>query len=84
MKTIVISGCTSGIGEATAKDLLKKGYNIIGLVRNTNKANELFGQSNNFEAIECNLEDFKNIKAACTSLLENAKKIDVLINNVMK
>lgn len=81
MKTIVITGCTSGIGEATTKGLLEKGHNIIGLVRNTAKANSVFGSSDNFEALECNLEDFEGIEKASAILLERDVKIDVLINN---
>ncbi len=81
MKTIVITGCTSGIGEATTRELLTKGNTIIGLVRNVDKANALFEDSNTFKAIQCNLEDFKSIETASRILLEKDQEIDVLINN---
>lgn len=42
-KTIIITGCTSGIGKETAKDLAKKGARIIMACRNTNIANQLKG-----------------------------------------
>lgn len=42
-KTIIITGCTSGIGKETAKDLAKKGARIIMACRNTEIANQLKG-----------------------------------------
>lgn len=81
MKTIVITGCTSGIGKATALDLLEKGYAVIGLVRNEDKAYEVFRDHKHFTSIECDLEEFESIKRAANELLESDTKIDVLINN---
>ena len=42
-KTIIITGCTSGIGKETARDLAKRGARIIMACRNTDTANQFKG-----------------------------------------
>ena len=39
MKTIVITGATSGIGLETARILIKKGFRVIGIGRSENNIN---------------------------------------------
>ncbi len=33
MKTVIITGCTSGIGMGTAKKFLSEGYRVVGMSR---------------------------------------------------
>jgi len=42
-KTVIITGCTSGIGKETARDLAKRGARLIMACRNTDTANQLKG-----------------------------------------
>lgn len=42
-KTVIITGCTSGIGKETAKDIAKRGARLIMACRNTEAANKLKG-----------------------------------------
>jgi len=42
-KTIIITGCTSGIGKETTRDLAKRGAKIIMACRNMDTANKLKG-----------------------------------------
>lgn len=42
-KTVIVTGCTSGIGKETAKDLAKRGARIIVACRNMDSANKLKG-----------------------------------------
>ena len=37
MKTVVITGATSGIGLAVLRECLKQGYQVIGIGRNAEK-----------------------------------------------
>lgn len=42
-KTVIITGCTSGIGKETLKDLANRGARIIMACRNLDAANKLKG-----------------------------------------
>ena len=55
MRRILITGVSSGIGEATAKLFLSKGYLVLGIGRNATK--DLL-QIENFSFLQCDFEDF--------------------------
>lgn len=42
-KTVIITGCTSGIGKETARDIAKRGARLIMACRNVEAANKLKG-----------------------------------------
>ncbi|SMG52090.1 NAD(P)-dependent dehydrogenase, short-chain alcohol dehydrogenase family [Marivirga sericea] len=83
-KTIAITGATSGIGLSTSEELLKKGHQLIFLVRNTKKAEEVianWANKGNVIIIKCDLADLKSVRKAGEELLQKTDKLDVLINN---
>ena len=41
MKSIIITGASSGIGLATAREFAKQGYNVALAARNTSKLEEV-------------------------------------------
>ena len=78
-KTCLITGATSGLGEALSKKLATKNYNLILISKSKNKLQSL-----------SQLLNKKNIKYICADLsqIENIKKninkiseVDILINN---
>lgn len=42
-KTVIVTGCTSGIGKETARDLAKRGARVIMACRNTELAEKVKG-----------------------------------------
>lgn len=83
MKTVLITGATSGIGEATAR-LLAKNYRIIACGRNADALQNLQKELSTQTEIKCLKFDQRNleeVKKAIESLPEDWKQIDVLINN---
>jgi NAD(P)-dependent dehydrogenase (short-subunit alcohol dehydrogenase family) len=89
MKTIVVSGATSGIGLSVVKGLMKNNEFIIALGRNKEacqKARLMVDPDNNYynliylPADLASLEDIKEVSNQIKEITNN-KGIDVLINN---
>lgn len=84
MKTILITGATSGIGKATAELLAKQGNRIIICGRRSEVLEAVKSELSHYTEIFSLLFDVRNLKeveAAIDSLPENWKEIDILINN---
>ena len=84
MKTVFITGATSGIGKATAELLAKQGHKIIICGRRANVLEELKSELSIFTEIFSLNFDIRNrveVEKAINSLPENWKNIDILINN---
>jgi NAD(P)-dependent dehydrogenase (short-subunit alcohol dehydrogenase family) len=85
--TTVITGATSGIGEATAFALAKKGHALYLLVRNVPKGEELKQKlieetgNKNIHIINCDLADLASVAAAVNQLKEKLFNVNILINN---
>ncbi len=86
-KHIVITGPTSGLGLATARDLAERGANLTLVARNEEKVNalkdELIERSGNtlIRAEVAELSDIEQIKELADRLNKRGQAIDVLINN---
>jgi NAD(P)-dependent dehydrogenase (short-subunit alcohol dehydrogenase family) len=80
MKTVFITGASSGIGKATAKLFQKKGWNVIATMRNPQAEKELTG-FDNVKVVHCDVTDLESVKTAIREGVAAFKSIDVLINN---
>jgi len=85
-KIILITGATSGFGEATAQLFAKNGHNIIITGRRKDRLEKLKTQiesdyKTKVLALEFDVRNQKGVNAAIQNLPEAWKKIDVLINN---
>jgi NADP-dependent 3-hydroxy acid dehydrogenase YdfG len=80
IKTVLITGASSGIGEATAKHFCQKGWNVVATMRDLKKASHWFKQSK----VICLPLDVTDTEAITEAIAETSAKfgrIDVLVNN---
>lgn len=82
MKTALITGATSGIGEACARKFAEGGYRLIITGRRAERLDSLSKSLNTQVLTLCfDVRDREATRAAVASIPEDWKKIDVLINN---
>lgn len=86
IKTALVTGASRGIGRAIAVALAKEGMNVAVIatadspaVRETVRLIEEAGRKAYFAA--CDVSDFTACGECVTGLLEEAERIDVLVNN---
>ena len=81
MKTILITGASSGIGRATAEAFLETGW-CVGLVaRRANKLTELAEMHGNAIALPGDVTDAAEMEQVFTDFVSQAGRLDVLFNN---
>jgi NAD(P)-dependent dehydrogenase (short-subunit alcohol dehydrogenase family) len=79
-KTILITGCSTGIGYTTAVELKKRGHTVIASARKQEDVLRL--QQEGFTAIQLDLADSSSIRQAVDSAIKLTDgKIDALFNN---
>lgn len=86
MKTILITGASSGIGEGCARKFASQGARLILNARSTDKLTDLADELREKYGTECyvmpfDVRDRESAAAALDALPEEWKSIDVLINN---
>jgi len=79
VKSVLITGCSSGIGLCLAKGLRDKGYRIFPTVRTHEDLKNL--QELGFEALFLDLSSSDSINAAILKLYEMTDSLYALINN---
>ena len=86
MKTILITGASSGIGEGCARKFASQGARLILNARSTDKLTDLADELREKYGTECyvmpfDVRDRESAATALDALPEEWKSIDVLINN---
>lgn len=79
-RTILITGCSSGIGESAARILRERGWRVFASARRSEDVERLHGEG--FEALRLDLDDSISIQAAVDELLRRTGgTLDALFNN---
>lgn len=74
MKTVVVTGASSGIGLAIAELFITKGYKVYNFSRHRNEASSA-------EYICCDVTDESAVRKAFRAVFDKEGRIDILVNN---
>lgn len=84
-KTVIITGASSGIGEATAKSLAKEGANVVLVARRMDRLEQLKSQieaeGGKVLAIQGDVTKRSEMKKVAEQTIAAFGKIDILVNN---
>jgi NAD(P)-dependent dehydrogenase (short-subunit alcohol dehydrogenase family) len=80
-KTILITGCSTGIGRMTAKYFQEKGWNVVATVRKNPEQDEELNAMENVLVVALDVTKGDTIKSAVATAIDRFGKIDVLLNN---
>lgn len=84
-KVVLITGASSGIGEATARVLARKGHRLVIGARRTDRLEALAKQLNEegatVEFTSLDVTDLDDVRAFAGLALEKFGRIDVIVNN---
>src|SRR5213083_2286590 len=75
-KTALVTGASSGIGEATAERLAMAGYKVYGTSRRAAKASQP-----SFELLPLDVTSDESVEATIREVLRAEGRIDLLVNN---
>jgi len=79
-KTILITGCSSGIGLCVAKQLQKRGYRVFATARKSEDVDKLIAAG--LESLKLDLDDSSSIQKALNEVLTRTDgKLYALFNN---
>ena len=85
MRIALITGTSTGIGQATALYLARRGYHVFASMRNLEKGAVLTDVANAerlpLEVIQLDVDDPISADRAVLTVQQEAGRIDVLINN---
>ncbi|WP_350261626.1 SDR family oxidoreductase [Pantoea sp. BJ2] len=79
-KTILITGCSSGIGLVAANDLLSRGYRVLAACRRADDVARM--EALGFTGVQLDLDDAASVDAAADRVLElTDHRLHALFNN---
>jgi NAD(P)-dependent dehydrogenase (short-subunit alcohol dehydrogenase family) len=87
-KRILVTGVSAGLGVETARSLMARGANVVGVVRDLDKAKRVTkdikaaaGNRGSFELIELDLASLASIRAGADKLVKGGTPLDAIIAN---
>jgi NAD(P)-dependent dehydrogenase (short-subunit alcohol dehydrogenase family) len=85
MSVILVTGCSTGIGQETALHMARKGHDVYASVRNPDTADELkekiAAESLSAKVIRLDLVDPASMESAVAEIIEQSGRLDVLVAN---
>ena len=81
MKSIIITGASSGIGRATAEVFLNAGWHVGLIARRAELLDEIANEFEHANALPCDVTDVVAVKAAFDAFIDRFGQLDALFNN---
>ena len=81
MKSVLITGASSGIGRSTAIRFLEDGWRVGLVARRADRLKELEQQYENAIALPADVTDATAMQAVCDEFANQAGRLDVVFNN---
>lgn len=84
MRTIVITGASSGFGRLTAEALARKGHRVIATMREANGRNRAHAdalRAQSIDVFELDVAEDASVERAARAILKIAPDVDVVVNN---
>jgi len=81
-RTVLLTGCNSGIGLETLRALARRGARVIATARTVDKAREgLAGVPGEFVPLACELSEPASVRACIQAVRKDGAKLDALVCN---
>ncbi|XP_028028190.1 retinol dehydrogenase 14-like [Bombyx mandarina] len=86
-KTVIVTGCTSGIGKETARELAQRGARVIMACRNMDAAEKVKAEiiettrNTKIEVKKLDLSSFASIREFAKDINKTEARLDVLVHN---
>ena len=80
MQTVLMTGASSGIGQASARHFLEQGWQVAATMRQPEK-DQTLGEHANLLKLRLDVQDRGSIREAVQMGVERFGRIDVLLNN---
>ena len=74
-RTAIVTGASSGIGQATAEALVRAGYRVFGTSRKAGTS------PTQVSMLTCDVTDDESVGALISTVLAQTGRIDLLVNN---
>ena len=86
-KVVIVTGASSGIGEATAREFGREGAKVVLAARRVEKLQELASEINKLGTsaetfvVQADLSKLEDIQSLVSQTIEKFGRIDILVNN---
>jgi NAD(P)-dependent dehydrogenase (short-subunit alcohol dehydrogenase family) len=78
---VVVTGASSGIGEATARAAARSGARVVLLARRKDRIDALAAELGHALAVPCDVTRTEQVQHAVQTAIETFGRVDVLVNN---